>query len=176
MEGIIYLGDLVTRTLEEILRVPEIKKARLVRIEQKLSEKGLHLGMNINWPSDRQKVDQMALEWGKNNPFTLRQPSRNLARSIKTSKFSNRVKRVLQYNDIHYLGDLVIKTPEELLNLPNLGKTGLTEIESVLSEQDLELRMPISWPTNRQQVEELVRELQFSRPGKSSGSLGLIWF
>ena len=53
----------------------------------------------------------------------------------------------LKVERIHYIGDLVQKTEQQLLKTPNLGKKSLTEIKEVLAERDLELGTKLeNWP------------------------------
>lgn len=50
-ENIYYLGDLVKRTENELLKTPNLGKKSLNEIKELLSSKGLSLGMSIdNWP------------------------------------------------------------------------------------------------------------------------------
>ncbi|MBP9722157.1 MAG: DNA-directed RNA polymerase subunit alpha [Gammaproteobacteria bacterium] len=50
-ENIYYLGDLVKRTENELLKTPNLGKKSLNEIKELLSSKGLGLGMHIdNWP------------------------------------------------------------------------------------------------------------------------------
>ena len=51
------------------------------------------------------------------------------------------------HENIHYIGDLVQRSENELLKTPNLGKKSLTEIKDVLATHSLTLGQSIEdWP------------------------------
>ncbi len=53
----------------------------------------------------------------------------------------------LKNESIHYIGDLVQKTENELLKTPNLGKKSLNEIKSILLSKGLKLGIKLdNWP------------------------------
>ncbi len=53
----------------------------------------------------------------------------------------------LKAENIHYVGDLIQRTENELLKTPNLGKKSLTEIKDVLATRGLSLNMQLdNWP------------------------------
>lgn len=59
-EEIYYLGALVTRTREDLLlKTPGLGKKSIDEIEKWLVERGLYLGMDINWPTDREKEAEL---------------------------------------------------------------------------------------------------------------------
>lgn len=52
-ENILYIGDLVQKSENEMLRTPNFGRKSLNEIKEKLEEKGLHLGMEIEgWPPE----------------------------------------------------------------------------------------------------------------------------
>ncbi len=76
---------------------------------------------------------------GKINP-TLLKPIEDLELTVRSTN-------CLKAEDIHYVGDLVQRTENELMRTPNLGKKSLTEISEVLAEHDLKLGMSVdNWP------------------------------
>ena len=53
----------------------------------------------------------------------------------------------LKAENIHYVGDLVQKTENELLKTPNLGRKSLSEIKAMLEEHQLQLGTTLpNWP------------------------------
>lgn len=62
---------------------------------------------------------------------------------IEDIDFSARSMNCLRKANIKYIGDVVQKSEEDLLNLENFGKRSLVEIKEKLVEMDLQLEMPI---------------------------------
>jgi DNA-directed RNA polymerase subunit alpha len=70
-----------------------------------------------------------------------------LLRSVDDLELTVRSANCLKAENIHYIGDLVQRTENELLKTPNLGKKSLTEIKDVLSSRSLSLGMKLeNWP------------------------------
>lgn len=64
-----------------------------------------------------------------------------LSEPIERLDLSTRARNCLDVAEVCTLGDLVFKTPDELLAIKNLGQTVLTEIERKLAELDLAIGM-----------------------------------
>lgn len=70
-----------------------------------------------------------------------------LLKHVKELKLSGRAKNCIEQKGINYLGDLVIKTEAELLQVPNVGKTSVEEIKMALEKYNLTLGMIVAgWP------------------------------
>jgi DNA-directed RNA polymerase subunit alpha len=70
-----------------------------------------------------------------------------LMRSVDDLELTVRAANCLKAENIYYIGDLVLRTENDLLKTPNLGKKSLTEIKAVLAMRGLSLGMVIdSWP------------------------------
>lgn len=70
-----------------------------------------------------------------------------LLQHVNELKLSRRAKTCMEYKRIEYLGDLVTKTEEELLQVPNVGKNSVEEIKKALEKHGLSLGMIlIGWP------------------------------
>lgn len=70
-----------------------------------------------------------------------------LMRPVDDLELTVRSANCLKAENIHYIGDLVQKTENELLKTPNLGKKSLTEIKDVLASRSLSLGMKLeNWP------------------------------
>lgn len=70
-----------------------------------------------------------------------------LLRSVDDLELTVRSANCLKAENIHYIGDLVQKSENELLKTPNLGKKSLTEIKDVLASRSLSLGMKLeNWP------------------------------
>jgi DNA-directed RNA polymerase subunit alpha len=58
-DNIVYIGDLVQKTEQEMLRTPNFGRKSLNEIKEVLSQMGLHLGMEIpNWPPEN--IEELA--------------------------------------------------------------------------------------------------------------------
>ncbi len=84
-------------------------------------------------------VEPLPVERGEIDP--------NLLKSVSDLEFSVRSANCLKAENIHFVGDLVQKTEQELLRTPNFGKKSLNEIKEVLAAMGLSLGMQLeSWP------------------------------
>ncbi|MCL2021770.1 MAG: DNA-directed RNA polymerase subunit alpha [Betaproteobacteria bacterium] len=67
--------------------------------------------------------------------------------SVDDLELTVRSANCLKAESIHYIGDLIQRTENELLKTPNLGKKSLTEIKEVLAKRGLTLGMKLdNWP------------------------------
>ncbi len=64
-------------------------------------------------------------------------------KAINSLNLTVRSANCLKAENIHYIGDLIQKSEEELLKTPNFGKKSLAEIKNVLSTMNLSLGMLI---------------------------------
>jgi DNA-directed RNA polymerase subunit alpha len=70
-----------------------------------------------------------------------------LMRSVDDLELTVRAANCLKAENIYYIGDLVLRTENDLLKTPNLGKKSLTEIKAVLAMRGLGLGMAVEgWP------------------------------
>ena len=73
-----------------------------------------------------------------------------LLRPVDDLELTVRSANCLKAEHINFIGDLVLKTENELLKTPNLGKKSLTEIKDVLATRNLSLGMKLdNWPPER---------------------------
>lgn len=66
-----------------------------------------------------------------------------LNRSIEELEFSVRSANCLKSANIHYIGDLVQKTEQEMLKTKNFGRKSLKEIKDILNNMNLHLGMKL---------------------------------
>jgi DNA-directed RNA polymerase subunit alpha len=70
-----------------------------------------------------------------------------LLRPVDDLELTVRSANCLKAENIHYIGDLVQRTENDLLKTPNLGKKSLNEIKEVLVSRSLSLGMKLdNWP------------------------------
>ena len=94
-------------------------------------------------------------------PKSNEQPFALFTRSIDILNVPFRARNALKAKDIYYLGDLVTKTEIELMRIPHLKKTDINSINGFFLNMDLRLGLNINWPSDREQVEALVRRIKF---------------
>jgi DNA-directed RNA polymerase subunit alpha len=83
----------------------------------------------------------------------------NLLRKVDELELSVRSQNCLKNDNIVYIGDLVIKTENEMLKTPNFGRKSLNEIKEVLSTMTLGFGMTIpEWPPEK--IEELAKKYE----------------
>ena len=85
-------------------------------------------------------VDEVEEDTAVNLEDLLRQPIDHLDLSVRSMN-------CLKSDNIFYVGDLVMRSEQEMLRTPNFGRKSLTEIREVLDKMGLDLGMEIeSWP------------------------------
>ncbi len=74
----------------------------------------------------------------------------NLLRTVDELELSVRSANCLATANIRYIGDLVLKSEQEMLNTKNFGRKSLKEIQEVLSSMGLSLGMKLdNWPPSQ---------------------------
>ena len=82
-----------------------------------------------------------------------------MLRKVDELELSVRSANCLKNDNILYIGDLVLKTENEMLRTPNFGRKSLNEIREVLSEMGLGLGMHIdNWPPEN--IENLAKQIE----------------
>ncbi len=120
-----------------------------VALAARILQEQLQLFINFEEPqaarSDEEKDDL---------PF-----NKNLLRKVEELELSVRSANCLKNDNIIYIGDLVLKSEQEMLRTPNFGRKSLNEIKEVLSQMGLYLGMEIqNWPPEN--IEELAKRLE----------------
>ncbi|HAZ40874.1 MAG TPA: DNA-directed RNA polymerase subunit alpha [Methylococcaceae bacterium] len=70
-----------------------------------------------------------------------------LMRPVDDLELTVRSANCLKAENIFYIGDLILRTENDLLKTPNLGKKSLTEIKDILATKGLSLGMRLeNWP------------------------------
>lgn len=127
------LGDLVTKTEQELLSYKNFGETSLNEIKEILRSKGLRLGMPREEAvaSIEARTRRPAGPSGESNDVTQR-PITDLALSI-------RARRTVESLGCLTLGDITKHSADELLGMPNFGSTSLQELRSKLTEHGLKL-------------------------------------
>jgi hypothetical protein len=138
-DDIVYLGELVTKTEEELLSAPNFGRKSLNEIREVLIRMNLQFGMKIpGWPlTDRNDISSMF-------PDVIFMRVEELEVSVRSFN-------CLRNDEIVYVGELVQKSEAEMLRVPNYGRKSLNEIKEVLAQMGLHLDMIIPcWPPSDQ--------------------------
>lgn len=129
--GINKLGDLCRHTEQELLASKNFGETSLVEIRDMLLLKGLRLGMFSN-----EKHSPEPLE---SEPVSEEEQS-ILARPVADLNLTVRARKCMGRLNIHTIGELVRRTPDELLECKNFGVTSLKEIRERLVDFGIKLR------------------------------------
>ena len=82
-----------------------------------------------------------------------------LLKKIDELELSVRSANCLKNDNIVYIGDLILKTEQEMLRTPNFGRKSLNEIKQVLASLGLSLGMDVpNWPPDN--IEELAKKFE----------------
>jgi hypothetical protein len=131
-DGIIYIGTLVQKSEDEMLRTANFGRKSLNEIKEVLAQLGLQLGMDIpGWPPN--DIDELSKQIA---PFLRR---------VDDLELSVRSANCLRNDDIFYIGELVQRSEDEMLRTPNFGRKSLNEIKALLTEMGLAFGMELSY-------------------------------
>jgi DNA-directed RNA polymerase subunit alpha len=130
--GIRTLGDLTRTTEQELLASKNFGETSLIEIREMLRSKGLELG-------------QFATEARPPEPVidvTTMSPDEQalLERPISDLNLSVRARKCMARLGLTLIGELIRKTPDELLECKNFGVTSLNEVREKLAALGLKLR------------------------------------
>ena len=128
---IMTLGDLTEISEQELLAGKNFGETSLLEIRELLSAHGLRIGLNLhrvhqrdNFADQNLSVEEQAM---------MNRPIGDLNLSVRSRKCMNRLA-------IQTIGQVVARTPDELLASRNFGVTSLNEIRQKLTEMGLKLR------------------------------------
>lgn len=130
--GVMTLGDLTETTEQELLSSKNFGETSLVEIREMLQSKGLSLGQFAN-----QKREEEPLY----DPDSLSADERALLdRPISELSLSVRARKCMVRLGLTTVGELVRRTPDDLLECKNFGVTSLNEVREKLTIHGLKLR------------------------------------
>jgi len=133
------LGDLVQRKESELLAYKNFGETSLSEIKQLLASKGLRLGLDLD-----ELLQQVTAGAQFLTPLAAGEDDENvLALPVSKLQLSVRARRCLELLHIETLGELVQKTPQELMSVRNFGQTSLAEVKEQLAKFGLTLREEI---------------------------------
>jgi DNA-directed RNA polymerase subunit alpha len=129
--GVRNLGDLTKLTEQELLAGKNFGETSLREIKEMLESKGLRLGQLV--PKEKPK------DYALHENLTPQQQAL-LSRPVAELNLSVRARKCMTRLGIATLGELIGRTPDELLESKNFGVTSLNEVRGKLSDLGLRLR------------------------------------
>jgi DNA-directed RNA polymerase subunit alpha len=129
--GIRTLGDITRISEQELLAGKNFGETSLSEVRELMKQHGLSIGMNQN-----EKQREPGLDLREMSP----EEQAVLATPISDLNFSVRSRKCMARLQIITVGELVQRTPDELLGAKNFGVTSLNEIRQKLAELNLKLR------------------------------------
>jgi DNA-directed RNA polymerase subunit alpha len=125
------LGDLTEISEQELLSGKNFGETSLLEIRELLSAHGLRIGQNLHRIHSRDHVVDQNLS--PEEQAMMNRPIGDLNLSVRSRKCMSRL-------NIQTIGQLLQRTPDELLSSRNFGVTSLNEIRQKLGEMSLRLR------------------------------------
>ncbi|MCA8996487.1 MAG: tetratricopeptide repeat protein [Planctomycetaceae bacterium] len=129
--GIDTLGDLTEISEQELLSGKNFGETSLVEVRELMRTHGLTIGQYLHEKQREPNVEFRDLSPEEQAKLAL--PVSELNLSVRSRKCMNRL-------GIATLGELVNRTPDELLSAKNFGVTSLNEIRDRLGDHGLKLR------------------------------------
>jgi len=136
--NIVSLGDLTKITEAELLEGKNFGETSLVEIRELMKSHGLQIGQNLQ-PS-KAKEPYVAAGFAYLAPDLSPQEQAMLSRPVSDLNLSVRARKCMARLTITTLGELIQRSPDELLATKNFGVTSLNEIRQQLAEMNLKLR------------------------------------
>jgi DNA-directed RNA polymerase subunit alpha len=128
------LGDLVTKTEQELLSYKNFGETSLNEIKEILRSKGLRLGM----PRE-EAVASIEARARRSGSTPAVEGGDTLDRPITELQLSIRARRTVEALGCLTVGDIIKHSADELLGMPNFGSTSLQELRSKLADLGFKL-------------------------------------
>lgn len=126
------LGDLTKITEAELLSSRNFGETSLKELRELMETQSLTIGQFAHAP-DKKEPELVPQDLPPEQRAILEQPIADLNLSVRARKCMSRL-------NITVIGELVARTPDELLSTRNFGVTSLNEIRAKLTEVGLSLR------------------------------------
>jgi DNA-directed RNA polymerase subunit alpha len=127
------LGDLTRVTEQQLLSSKNFGETSLMEIKEMMQTKGLRLGQALE---EGAKYDP---RFRPQQPLT-EQEQAVLGKPVSDLNLSVRARKCMNKLSITTLGELIQRTPDELLEIKNFGQTSLSEVREKLEQYGLKLR------------------------------------
>ncbi len=130
--GVNTLGDLVAKSEEDFLSIPNFGRTSLRELKEFMSSKGLSLSSGMGGPGLPEEAGE---EEAAAPPVPAGPVSDDLAqKNLSDFEWSGRIRKVFEKLGLVTVGDLLKKTEKDLLKSKNLGVTSIKEIRKKLSQ------------------------------------------
>lgn len=138
--NILTLGDLTQVTEADLLAGKNFGETSLVEIRELMAQHGLRIGQSLAAAKPAREAAWTGGLGFLATPDLSPQEQALLARSVTDLNLSVRARKCMTRLGISTLGELIQRTPDELLATKNFGVTSLNEIRQQLAEHGLKLR------------------------------------
>ena len=130
--GILMLGDLTKVSESELLNSKNFGETSLVEIREMMANKGLSIGQFSN-TTEKEDEPMDLSHLSPDEQALLDRPISDLNLSVRARKCMTRL-------GLATIGELIRKSPDDLLECKNFGVTSLTEVREKLTQVSLKLR------------------------------------
>jgi DNA-directed RNA polymerase subunit alpha len=133
--GVNSLGDLVAKSEEDLLQIPNFGRTSLRELKEFLSSKGLSLA-SASGPGG---IVEPATEEA---PVVTDGPvsEETLKKNLSDFEWSGRIRKVYEKMSLVTVGDLLKRTEKDLLKSKNLGVTSIKEIRKKLGQLGVSMK------------------------------------
>lgn len=130
---IFTLGDLTRVTEQDLLANKNFGETSLKEINEIMATKGLHIGQAMDQPKPQIEPSYQRDDLSPQQRTMMSMPVSELSLSVRARKCLTRL-------GIASIGELMVRSADELLSVRNFGVTSLNEIRAELEERGLSLR------------------------------------
>lgn len=132
--GVNTLGDLVGRSEEDMLSIPNFGRTSLRELKEFLSSKGLSMqgGGGVGGEGEE--------EGGLTAAVSATAPADVAQKNLSDMEWAGRIRKVFEKMGLVTVGDLLARTEKDLLKSKNLGVTSIKEIRRKLGQLGVGMR------------------------------------
>lgn len=129
--GLKTIGQLVSKTEDELLETPNFGQATLKEVKELLATRGLTLSTTRGAPVRARDLVRMQDQAEKEGI---------LAKPVSDFEWSERIRKAFEKLKVRSIGEIVAKTEQEFLSCENFGQTSLKELKKRLGQMGLTLK------------------------------------
>jgi DNA-directed RNA polymerase subunit alpha len=133
--GVNSLGDLVAKSEEDLLQIPNFGRTSLRELKEFLSSKGLSLA-SASGPGGIMEPAAEEAPVVADGPVS----EETLKKNLSDFEWSGRIRKVFEKMSLVTVGDLLKRTEKDLLKSKNLGVTSIKEIRKKLGQLGVSMK------------------------------------